>query len=46
MKTLLLIAFTAALIGLVISVVALYKMIFTKKTQLLKHIFVDASNPS
>lgn len=34
MKTLLLVAFGAALIGLVISMVALYKLVFTKKTQL------------
>lgn len=35
MKTLLLIAFVAALIGFIISVVALYKLVFTRKTQLL-----------
>lgn len=34
MKTLLLIAFTAALIGLIISITALYKLIFPQRTQL------------
>lgn len=34
MKTLLLIAFAAAFIGLIISVIALYKLVFTRKTQL------------
>jgi hypothetical protein len=35
MKTLLLVAFIAAFIGLVISLVAMYKLVFAKKTQLL-----------
>lgn len=35
MKTLLLIAFAAAFIGLVISLVAMYKLVFTKRTQLI-----------
>jgi len=34
MKTLLFIAFAAALIGLIISAAALYKLVFTRKTQL------------
>lgn len=33
MKTLMFIAFTAALIGLLISIVALYKLVHSKKTQ-------------
>jgi len=33
MKTLLLIAFAAALVGLLISMVALYKLVHTKKSQ-------------
>ena len=34
MKTLLLIAFAAALIGLIVSLAVLYKLVFTRKTQL------------
>ena len=33
MKTLLLVAFTAALIGLIISMVVFYKLLFTKKVK-------------
>jgi len=35
MKTLLLIAFVAALIGLITSLVIFYNLVFTKKSQLL-----------
>ena len=37
MKTLLLIAFVAAVLGLITSVVILYNLVFTKKDQLLQH---------
>lgn len=33
MKTLLVVAFIAALVGLVVSLVVLYKLVFTKKAQ-------------
>ena len=36
METLLLIAFIAALVGLVISMVIFYKLVFTKKTKVLR----------
>ena len=36
MKTLLFIAFLAAVVGLIISVVILYNLVFAKKDQLLK----------
>jgi len=36
MKTLLLIAFVAAVVGLIISVVILYNLVFAKKDQLMQ----------
>jgi hypothetical protein len=37
MKTLLLVAFVAAVVGLITSVVILYNLVFAKKDQLLQH---------